>query len=131
MEAETSISAKQRREKRNQFLGFVFFSVFELGYLFFSRPTFSSLVDWLILAGAIFFPIMALISWRSMRNDWSVEKEDQTFTRTFGYIVLAPILLVVAVIAGFALFSAFGWLATIPSWAAVIIVLLVLIYLKK
>ena len=32
--------------------------------------------------------------------------------------------------AGFALFSAFGWLATIPSWAAVIILLLVLIYLK-
>ena len=50
--------------------------------------------------------------------------------RTLGYVVLAPIALIVAVFAGLALFSVFGWLATIPSWAAVIIVLLVLIYLK-
>jgi hypothetical protein len=74
---------------------------------------------------------MAIISWRSMRNNWAAEKEDQTIMRTLGYILLAPILLVLAVIAGFALFSAFGWLATIPSWAAVIIILLVLIYVKK
>jgi hypothetical protein len=130
MEADTS-EGKQRREKLYQLLVFVFFSVFEISYLLYSQPTFSKLGDWIILGGAFFFPIMALISWRSIRNDWSAEKEDQTITRTFGSIVLAPILLVVAVVAGFALFSAFGWLATIPSWAAVIIILLVLIYFKK
>jgi hypothetical protein len=54
--------------------------------------------------------------------------------RPVGYVLLVPVALIVAalvaVLAGVALFSAFGWLATIPSWAAVIIVLLVLIYLK-
>jgi hypothetical protein len=69
-----------------------------------------------------------------MWNNWSVEQTDRIFDRiaqTLGYVVLAPIaLIIVAVLAGVALFSAFGWLATIPSWAAVIIVLLVLIYLR-
>jgi hypothetical protein len=50
-------------------------------------------------------------------------------------VVLAPVALIVAglvaALFGIVLYSAFGWLATIPSWAAVIIVLLVLIYLKK
>jgi protein-S-isoprenylcysteine O-methyltransferase Ste14 len=110
---------------------FLFFSIFEIGYLIYSPPTFSTWRDWIIVAGAILFPIMATISWRSMRNNWSTDKEDQTIMQTLGYIVLAPILVLIIVIAGFALFSAFGWFATIPSWAAVIIILLVLIYLKK
>jgi hypothetical protein len=70
-----------------------------------------------------------------MRNNWTTEQEEQALTRTFSFAIWAPIVLVialiVAVLVGIALFSAFGWFATIPSWAAVIIVLLVLIYLKK
>ena len=52
-----------------------------------------------------------------------------TAARLFGYIVLAPIILVGIVYAGIALYSTFGWLATTPLWAAAIIVLLFLIYL--
>ena len=66
-----------------------------------------------------------------MRNNWTAEQEDQVATRTLGWIVAGPILLVVFIVAGLVLFSMFGWLATVPSWAGVIIILLVLIYLKK
>ena len=52
-----------------------------------------------------------------------------TGARLFGYIVLAPIILVGLVYAGIALYSTFGWLAAIPLWAVAIIVLLFLIYL--
>jgi len=49
-----------------------------------------------------------------------------TGPRLFVYIVLAPIILVGIVYASIALYSAFGWLATIPLWATGIIVLLFL-----
>jgi hypothetical protein len=104
---------------------------FEIGYLFYDPPTFSSLKDWIILGGAIFFPIMAILSFFAIRNNWTDEQADRITMRTLGYVVLAPISLILVVLAGFGLFSAFGWLASIPSWAAVIIILLVLIYLKK
>ena len=118
----------ERRERLFPLRIFVFFSIFLIGYLFFRPPTFSNLGDWIIVGGAFLTPVLALISWLSIRNDWSVQKEEQTSMRTLGYIVLAPVLLLMALIAGFALYSAF---ATIPSWAAVIIILLALIYLKK
>jgi hypothetical protein len=130
---KTAISTndnKRWREQRTQFLGFLLFSVLEIGYLLYSRLTFTVWRDWIFLGGAVLFSIMTIISWRSMRNNRTAEQEDRAVTLTFGYIVAGPIILLIAVLAGFALFSMFGWLATIPSWAAVIIVLLVLIYLK-
>ena len=48
-----------------------------------------------------------------------------------GISLVAAVALVAIAVAGFALYSSFGWMGTIPSWAAVIIVLLLLIYLKK
>ncbi len=126
MEAAPINPKKRRREQVSTFLVFVAFSVLEIGYLLFSnRPT-----NWIILAGAIMFPILALLALLSLIKNWTPEQEDKIFSRTLGWIVAAPIVVVVAAIAGVALYSAFGWLATIPSWAAVIIVLLVLIYLK-
>jgi hypothetical protein len=120
-----------RREKRNTFLGFVAFSVFYIGYVFYSPPTFNTLVDWCAAGGAIFFPIMAIISFRSLRNDWSPQREDQATMRMIWNIVLTPVLLVGAVVAFFMLQSAFSWLAALPSGMAVVIVLLVLIYLRS
>ena len=63
--------------------------------------------------------------------DTSKELEDYGATaKAWGYILLAPIIFVGAVIASVALYSTFGWFATIPLWAAAIIVLLLLIYMK-
>ena len=122
---------KRRLGQYITFAIFVFFSALEIAGLFYQPPTFSTLKDWIVVGGAIFFPIMAIISFRVLRNNWTDEQIDQVTMRTLGYVVLVPVAIVAAVLVGIALFSAFGWLATIPSWAAVIIVLLVLIYLKK
>jgi hypothetical protein len=56
---------------------------------------------------------MSIISFFAMRNNWSDEEADRITMRTLGFVVLSPIALFVAVLAGVALFSAFGWLATI------------------
>jgi uncharacterized protein YacL len=126
------------KRRQGQFASFVLFalvSAFWVGYLFYHPPTFSTVGDWVIVAGAIFFSIMAITALCGMLNGWTAEQEDKALGRTMGFVVFAPVALIVAALVaavfGIILFSAFGWLATIPSWAAVIIVLLVLIYLKK
>ena len=106
------------------------FSALEIGVLIFAPPKFDHWTDWLIVGGAILFPIMAIFLFISMLAGWSAEREEQAFTRTIGCIFLTPVVLIIVAVAGFALYSAFGWLGTIPTWAAVIIVLLVLILLK-
>jgi hypothetical protein len=65
MEAQPSVPAKERREKLFNFLGSVLLSVIQIGYLFYRPPTFSTWVDWAAIGGAILFPIIAIISWRS------------------------------------------------------------------
>ena len=118
----------RHRELRKQFLAFLAFSVFEIGYLVIHGVKLETVRDWIILLGAIFFPICALLSFFAMQRQWSAEQEDRVFTRTLGWIVLGPIVLILA---GVGLYAAFGWFAAIPSWAAVIIVLLVLLLAKK
>jgi hypothetical protein len=123
------------------FLVFLFFSALEIGILIYDPSTFVNRSDRIIVAGAVFFPIMALFSFppifrwlnqtRVVRAIDRIDRAAATlFANLFRYVVLVLIALVAAVLLGFALFSAFGWLSTIPSWAAVIIILLFLIYLK-
>lgn len=121
-----SENAALRKEQRRTFLAFLLFSILEIGVLVYIRPDFTHWRDWIIAAGAIFFPILAVISFLSMRRNWTGDQTDSVIMRTLGFIVLAPIALVAIVIVGFALYAAFGWFGTIPSWAAVIIVLLLL-----
>ena len=131
-------SSKSRRGEHG--LAFVFcasLSAFMIGHLIYNRSTFSDAGDWIMLGGGIWFLLWAILSLFAMRNNWGDEQfaRFDRISETVGYVVLAPVALIaialIAVLAGVALFSAFGWFATIPSWAAVIIVLLVLIYLKK
>jgi uncharacterized membrane protein YdjX (TVP38/TMEM64 family) len=110
------------------FLFLSFLAMFVLS----SQPTdFSRWRYWIIAGGAVFFPIFALITLLAIVFDWSNAKTDRTLKWMFGLIILVPLSLIAAVVGGYFLLSAFGWFATIPSWAAVIIVLLLLIYLKK
>lgn len=122
---------KRRREYWSSLAIFGFFSLLEIFVLSSQPVDFSRWRYWLIASGAVFFPIMALLSLLAIVFDWSNDKSDRAFKWTFGLIFLGPLVLVAAVVGGYFLLSAFGWFATIPSWAAVIIVLLVLIYLKK
>jgi len=93
--------AKLQRERRFTFWGFLILSALGIGDLFYKPPTFSDWYDWLRLGGAIFFPGLTIFSYFIMRKNWSAEQEDRA------YIVLAPIILVVAVLVSVALYSAF------------------------
>jgi len=122
--------AKRRRDYWVALIVFLFFSFLEIFVLSSQPANFSRLGYWIIAGGAVFFPMMAVISSLAIVFDWSNEKADRTIKWTFGLIILAPLVLIVAVVGAYFLLSAFGWFATIPSWAAVIIVILLLIYLK-
>ena len=127
--APSETDDKRHRRLRSQFFWLLFFSVLTIGYLVRRQPGFTN-YGFFLAAGAIVFSLMTVLSWRSMRKGWTVEQEDRAAKRALSYLFLTPVVLAAVVLAGIALYSAFGWLATIPSWAAVIIVLLVLIYLK-
>lgn len=81
--------------------------------------------------GAFFFGVMAILSWVSYFRRLPAEKSDQLILRTLWRIVLAPIVLIIlaAILAG--IFFGFSWLFTIPSWAAVIIVLLLVLIARR
>ena len=66
---------------------------------------------------------------RRMRE---AKQRDYKITRVLSSVVLLgkPILLIAFVVGGIIMYSAFGWFAAIPAWAALIIFLFVLILLK-
>ena len=70
---------------------------------------------------------IAALDKKSERVRRSLARLD-TGARLFGYIVLAPIILVGIVYAVITVHSTFGWLAATPLWAAGIIILLFLIF---
>lgn len=115
--------AKRRREHRLTFLGFVFFSALEIGYLFFRPPTFSTLQDWIIVGGAVLCSIMAIVSFRIMRNDWTDEEADRVTMRTLRYVFLSPFFVIGGLFLAVILQSAFE---SIPFWAVIFILLLLL-----
>ena len=102
-------NAKLQRERRFAFWGFLILHAFWVGDLFYKPPTFSDWYDWLRLGGVIFFLTLTILSYFIMRKNWPAEQEERT------YIVLAPIILMGAVLVSVALHSAFGWLATAAS----------------
>jgi hypothetical protein len=123
--------AKRGRNRWWALIVFLFFSFLEIYVLSTQSLDFSKLGGWAIAGGAFFFPLLALITMLAIVFNWSNERTDRTIKWTFGLIILAPVILIIAVVGGYFLLSAFGWLTTIPSWAAVIIGLLLLIYFKK
>jgi uncharacterized membrane protein YbhN (UPF0104 family) len=62
---ELALCADRRRcEHCFTFAAFVFFSALLIGVLLYWPPTFSKPRDWLIVALAMFFPIIAVISFQ-------------------------------------------------------------------
>jgi hypothetical protein len=62
---EFAPAAKLRHEHCITFAAFVVFSALLIGVLFFWPPTFSKPRDWLVVAMAMLFPIIAVISFRA------------------------------------------------------------------
>lgn len=115
-------------EKWTTFVVFLVFSALEIGLLVFGELDFTKWRDWLIVVGAIFCPVLTVIAGVALVKDWSIEKSDRVLNRTLGCLIGAPIATLVGV---WVLTSFFGWFSTIPLWAAVIIVLLVILISRR
>jgi peptidoglycan/LPS O-acetylase OafA/YrhL len=118
----------RRRQQLGVVACFGLFSLLSIWVLVYRTPTFVNWRDWITVLAAFFFPLLTFLSLLSLWRGWSADHEERIVLRTLGYIVVTPVILLAVIIGGY---FAFGWFATIPSWAAVVIVLLVLIYLKK
>jgi hypothetical protein len=98
---------------------FAGFSVLEFVVLSTMQVDASDLDFWIIAAGAIFFPVSAILSFLSMWNNWTREQEDRAFN-VLRYTCLIPIILGGAMLLSVGLFLFWGWLGIIPSWAEII-----------
>lgn len=117
-----------RRAKWSTFFIFLGGSALEIGLLAFGNLTFEKWTDWVIAAGAVMFPVLTVLAGLDLAFDWSDEKSDRVVKTIFVGIPLAAgaFLLVSWVLVSF-----FGWIVTIPTWAAVIIILLILLLLRR
>lgn len=124
MDSNAAGTEETLNQKWFNLLVFFGFSIFELWSLFYGNLTFEHWKDWLIVGGAFFFPIMALISAGNLAHDTRLVGPIKTVVLGFMWLLALPFVLIALAITGWALYSIFGWFATIPVWAAVIILLL-------
>lgn len=90
-----------------------------------SRLADTWLLFWVGVVGAVCFTVMALLAWISFFRNWSVEKSDDVALKMFGWLVASPFLAAGLVALLVAVFAMGRWLLGIPSWAGVIIFLLI------
>jgi hypothetical protein len=102
---QVDAKVQMRRERRLAFWGFLIVYTFWMGDVFYERPKFSDWYDWARLDGVVFFGALTILSYFIMRENWSTEQEKRA------YIVLAPTILLGAVLVTVALYFAFGRLA--------------------
>lgn len=101
-----------------------------IGFAWSERDADNALEFYLILAGAAFFAPVALMAWAAFFRRWS-EGEESAIYASLGSMVLAVIVVAAALgTIAVGLFYGASWLSSIPSWAAVIVVLLILILFK-
>jgi hypothetical protein len=124
------LQEKQRKELLTKWItviGFLGFSVLDVWVLFYKNPDFNQPRNWLIIVGAILFPFMTVQALRDLKHDWSEEEQNrQVLGPIFWTLRIALVIVCVGLLALAAIWL-FGWFGSIPSWAAVIIVLLSLI----
>lgn len=124
---------RQKKEKRENIFSIIFLSAL---YAAFSYTYFSGRLDikdgWFedygIPIAIVFFSVMLVVFWIGLLRGWSNQRTEDAVVKSMGWLLASPVL---ALIIGVPLYFAFSYLATIPSWAAIIIVLLVFLILKK
>ena len=94
----TSARPESRRDKWIIFLLFLGFSALEVAVLVFGHLTFEKWGDWIIAGGAVFFPILTVLSGKSLANDWTAEESDRTVGKVFGWIIAAPFVIAALVL---------------------------------
>lgn len=76
----------------------------------------------------VFFPIMFVISVMSYIRGWSDETSDSVIIKVFGWLLGGPIIFIILACA---IFFVGNYLVSIPSWATIIIILLLMLVFKK
>lgn len=131
--AIAAAAATARRVRREQWTNFfIWLSLATLEcYVFFTTElNFDKFKSWAILFGAVLFPVGALHAGLCLLKGWNEERANLLIARVVNWVVLKPIIwaFVLALIAlGLAgIVSLVGWFSSIPAWAAVIIILLLI-----
>lgn len=84
--------------------------------------------DWLAIGAIYLFGSIGIVLWVSYFKGWSAYHEDKVAIKTLQWMIFGPIGLIIL---GILIYFVGGWLFSIPGWAAVIIILLVFILLKR
>lgn len=113
--------------RREYFWSAVGFSVAAPLYCWFalSRLADTTFLIWVGVVGSTSFALMALLAWIAFFRNWSVEKSDEVTVKAFGWLVASPFLAAGLLALMVGLFALGHWFLGIPSWAGVIILLLI------
>lgn len=112
--------------KWGSLLIFIGFSALEVWVLIYGNLTFEKWRDWLFILGAFMFPLLALTSSHAITEDIRLQGTARKVAVFLKWILAAPFALIAVAVAIWLLSSVVGWFASIPGWAAVIIILLLL-----
>jgi LytS/YehU family sensor histidine kinase len=100
------------------------FSALGVWVLVYENLKFDHWKDWLIVVSTIFSLLMTFGAANILAKDAGVTGVVNTVAVAVKWLLLAPFFAMAVGIAGWLLFSIFGWMGSIPAWAAIIIVIL-------
>jgi hypothetical protein len=84
-------------------------------------------VFWLIACSIPVWWAWSIFSLLSIIKGWTNREVESKGSKAFGYAIATPFVLAGIAFVLFALMALFGWFSSIPSWATVMIILMVLI----
>ena len=84
--------------------------------------------NWLVLAMAIFGPIVSAVYLIAIARKWHPVYATSVAVKAVGWTIGVPIILGLGI---WAISSTSDWFKTVPSWAVVIIVLLVILVFQR
>lgn len=106
---------------------FFFIGLFLLNiWAFFYSEEIEKNSNWVYIFGFFFYPIIIFIETTELVNDSRLVGVSKSIAGFIWLVFAFPLIFVGIGTAIWLLFLVFGWLAAIPAWAAVIIIILLL-----
>lgn len=87
-----------RREKSVTLIAFVFMTGLCASLPLFVEVSLKDFHTWLALYGVIFFGLMSVHSWKSIRKNWSIYEDNQASSRPLAFFQSAWAMLALAVL---------------------------------
>lgn len=124
---------RQKLEKRGNTISITFLSMFYAVFACFHSSGRMDIKDgWFESYGVpiaiVFFSVMLLVFWIGILRGWSNQRTEDVVAKSLAWLITSP---VIAIILGIPLYFALSDLASIPSWAAIIIVLLLIMIMRR